>query len=310
MTRERAADITIIDSHIHFFSSRFFEEYARWRGEGLPAHDPDGLLKQLGWEVPPEDPVAFGRRWAEELDRNGVAKAVLLTSIMDDEESVASAVRAFPDRFIGYIRVDPTQPGAPARLRRAVKDLGLRGVGELSPSMERFHACDERVYPLYEEAQALGVPILLHFGILQSAVRNALGLPSRADMRFANPSDLQPAARDFPKVNFIIPHFGAGYFREALMVCYHCPNVSLDTSGSNAWIKYMGHPLDLRTVFRLALEAVGAGRIIFGTDSTHFPRGLREDVLATQLQILRDLDVPAQDIQRIMGGNIAEILNL
>ncbi len=308
MTRERA-DITIIDSHIHFFSYRFFEEYARWRGEGLPAHDPDALLRQLGWEVPPRDPVSLGHRWIEELDRHGIARAVLLTSIIGDEESVAQAVRAFPERFAGYTRVDPAEPDTPHQVRRAVRELGLKGI-KLFPSMEQFHASDRTAYALYEEAQSLEVPVLFHFGILQSAVRSALGLPSRADMRFANPADVQPAARDFPRLRFVIPHFGAGYFREALMVCYHCPNVSLDTSGSNAWIKYLGHPMDLRTVFRLALEAVGAGRIIFGTDSTHFPRGLREDVLATQLQILRDLDVPAQDIQRIMGGNVAEILNL
>jgi len=305
---ESGEPLTIIDSHIHFFSYRFFEEYARWRGEGLPAHDPDGLLKQLGWEAPPKDPVALGRRWVEELDRNGVAKAVLLTSIMDDEDSVAAAVRAFPDRFIGYIRVDPTHRDAAAKVRRAVRELGLHGV-KLFPSMERFHAHDERVYPLYEEAQALGVPILLHYGILQSAVRNALGLPSRADMRFANPSDLQPAARDFPKVNFIIPHFGAGYFREALMVCYHCPNVYLDTSGSNAWMKSAGHPLTLQEVFRLALEAVGADRLIFGTDSTHFPRGFRRDILDVQRAALRALTVPQADVQHIMATNIAGLLD-
>jgi predicted TIM-barrel fold metal-dependent hydrolase len=301
--------ITIIDSHIHFFSHRFFEEYARWRGEGLPAQDPDALLRQLGWEVPPRDPVSLARRWVEELDRHGVAKAVLLASIVGDEDSVAQALRAFPDRLAGYVRVDPTQPDAAVHVRRAVRELGLKGV-KLFPSMEGFHASDRRVYPVYEEAQALGVPILLHFGVLQSAVRNALGLPSRADMRFADPTDLQPAARDFPRLRFIIPHFGAGYFREALMVCYHCPNVSLDTSGSNAWTRYVGYPLDLRTVFRLALDAVGPGRIIFGTDSTHFPRGLRHDVLSTQLAVLRELEVPREDIRRIMAGNIADLLDL
>ncbi len=309
MTGERPDEITVIDSHIHFFSHRFFEEYARWRGEGLPASDPDALLRQMGWEVPPEDPVSLGRRWIEELDRHGIARGVLLTSIIGDEESVAQAVRAFPDRFAGYIRVDPTQGEAPLHVRRAVRELGLKGV-KLFPSMEAFHASDRRVYALYEEAQSLEVPVLLHFGVLQSAVRNALGLPSKADMRFANPADLQPAARDFPRLRFIVPHFGAGYFREALMVCYHCPNVSLDTSGSNAWIRYVGYPLDLHTVFRLVLEAVGAGRILFGTDSTHFPRGLRDDVLAMQLRILQDLNVPLPDVRRIMGGNIAELLNL
>lgn len=302
--------LPIIDSHIHFFSHRFFEDYTRLRGDDLPAPHPEVMLRQLGWEAPPPDPVALGRRWVQELDRGGVAKAVLLTSIMGDEDSVAAAVRAFPDRLVGYVRVDPTAPDGPVRLRRAVRELGLRGAGEIFPSMEWFHAHDERAYPFYEEAQSLGVPVLMHFGITQSAVRNALGLPSNADMRYANPVDLQPVARDFPKLTFIIAHFGAGYFREALMVCYHCPNVYLDTSGSNVWMKYAGHHLTLDEVFHLTLQAVGPGRIIFGTDSTHFPRGFRADVLAAQLGTLHRLKVPRADVERITTGNIAELLNL
>ena len=37
-----------------------------------------------------------------------------------------------------------------------------------------------------------------------------------------------------------LPHFGAGYFREALMLADLCPNVYLDTSSSNSWMRYEG----------------------------------------------------------------------
>ena len=164
-----------IDAHVHFFSHQFFQSFLKSRRRQFPEQDPQSLLQRLEWEVPPPDPVDLGRRWVDELDRHGVEQAVLLGSIMNDEESVARAVQAFPDRFIGFLRLDPTRPDAAQRVRHAVERLGLRGIKGF-PAMECFHANDEAVYPVYEEAQRLGVPILFHFGEKDEN-------PSQADMR-------------------------------------------------------------------------------------------------------------------------------
>ena len=302
-------ELRVIDAHVHFFSHQFFESFLRSRKRQFPEQDPQSLLQRLGWEVPPPEPAALARRWVAELDRHGVEQAVLLGSIMDDEESVASAVHAFPERFIGFIRVDPTRPDAAQQVRHAVERLGLKGIKGF-PAMECFHAYEERVYPVYAEAQRLGVPVLFHFGLLQSAIGAALKLPSQADARFSNPMDVQRAARDFPGVNFIVPHFGAGYFGETLLLAAHCPNVFIDTSSANGWMRYMPYPMDLKLVFQRTLEAVGPERIIFGTDSSHFPRGFRREILDDQLGILKALGVSKADAQLIMGGNIARLLGL
>ena len=302
-------NLRVIDAHVHFFSHRFFQSFLRSRGRQFPEQDPQSLLQRLGWEEPPPEPAALARRWVEELDRHGVERAVLLGSIMDDEESVARAVQAFPDRFIGFMRVDPTRPDAAQGIRHAVENLGLRGIKGF-PAMEDFHAYEEQVYPVYEEAQRLGVPVLFHFGLLQSAIGAALKLPSQADARFSNPMDLQRAARDFPEVHFIVPHFGAGYFQETLLLAAHCPNVFIDTSSANGWVRYMPYPMDLKLVFQRTLDAVGPERIIFGTDSSHFPRGFRREILEEQMDILKVLGVSKEDALLIMGGNIARLLRL
>jgi len=301
--------LRVIDAHIHFFSHQFFQSFLRSRGRHLPEQDPRRLWERPGWDVPPPDPVELGHRWVKELDRHGVALGVLLTSILDDEESVAKAVHEFPDRLIGFLRVDPTRPDAAQRVRHAVERLGLKGIKGF-PAMECFHAYDERVYPVYEEAQRLGLPVVFHFGLLQSAIGAALNLPSQADARFCNPMDLQRAARDFPRVNFIVPHFGAGYFRETLLLAAHCPNVFIDTSSANGWMRYMPFPMDLKLVLQRALEIVGPERIIFGTDWSWFPRGFRRDILEEQLSILQALGIAKADIQRIMGENLARLLGV
>ena len=85
----------------------------------------------------------------------------------------------------------------------------------------------------------------------------------------------------------IIPHFGAGFLRETLMAADQCPNIHLDTSSSNSWIKY--HPgLTLEAVFRQALEVVGPDRLIFGTDSSFFPRGWQRQIFEQQKATLDD----------------------
>jgi uncharacterized protein len=128
-------------------------------------------------------------------------------------------------------------------------------------------------------------------------------------MRYSNPIDLHPIALLHPKLQFVIPHFGAGYLREALMLCDLCPNVALDTSSSNSWVRYQAPELDLKTVFRRALDVVGCSRLLFGTDSSFFPRGWLSPVFAEQQQILAELGVVKEEAQLILGGNLDRLMS-
>jgi len=145
-------------------------------------------------------------------------------------------------------------------------------------------------------------------GVLTVGVRRKLALPSLFDMRYSNPIDLHAVALEFPKVNFVIPHFGAGYFRETLMICDLCPNVHLDTSSSNSWTRYRSESLDLKAVFRKALEVAGPQCLLFGSDSSFFPRGWHEQIYETQIQALYDLEVGGEQARMILGGNLERLL--
>jgi len=104
----------------------------------------------------------------------------------------------------------------------------------------------------------------------------------------------------------IIPHFGAGFLREALMAADQCPNIHLDTSSTNSWVKY--HPnLTLEDVFRQALAVAGPDRLIFGTDSSFFPRGWQRPIFELQKQTLHRLGVPEEAQERIFSGNFERL---
>jgi predicted TIM-barrel fold metal-dependent hydrolase len=150
--------------------------------------------------------------------------------------------------------------------------------------------------------------VFVHCGVLSVGVRKKLGLSSPFDLRFSNPEGVHGLAMRFPGVRFVIPHFGAGYLREALMVADLCPNVYLDTSSSNSWMRYQEGELTIAKVLRKALEVVGAGRLLFGTDSSFFPRGWQESIYREQVGALDEIGIGAGDAAAILGGNLERLL--
>ena len=290
-------EIEVSDAHVHFFSHNFFAALASQANA-------ESIGATLGWQVPARQPEALAATWAQELDRWGVRRAALIASIPGDEASVAAAVRSHPDRFYGYFMVDPTAPGAGERVRAALAGGYLHCIC-LFPAMHRYSIQDERVRPVLEAATTA---VFVHCGVLTVGVRAKLGLPSPFDMRFSNPIDLHAVALAFPKLRFIVPHFGAGYLREALMLCDLCPNVYLDTSSSNNWTRYQPEFPSLPQVFRRALDVAGPERLLFGSDSSFFPRGWNKAIFDSQVQALQHVGVSGVDAQRIFGGNLERVL--
>jgi len=293
-------ELRVSDAHIHFFSHGFFSLLAGERVEETAA--------TLGWTAPPRNPEDLASIWAQELDRHAVGRAALIASIPGDEPSVGAAIKRFPDRFYGYCMVNPMAPDALERAEGALA-AGFQGIC-FFPAMHRYSMIDARVEPILEAiATRNGVVVFVHCGVLTVGVRRKLGMASPFDMRYSNPIDLHPVALSHPKLNFVLPHFGAGYFREALMLCDLCPNVHLDTSSSNSWTRYQAPEVDLRSVFRRTLDVVGASRLLFGTDSSFFPRGWNASVFTAQTQVLMDLGVSAGDARAILGGNLDRLLS-
>src|SRR5206468_6762761 len=109
--------------------------------------------------------AALADRWIRELDARGVARAALIASVPGDEASVAGAVARHPLRFLGFFMLDASAPDAPDRARRAVNDLGLRGVC-LFPAMHHVALHDEPVARIVEIAAAHpGVAVFVHCGV-------------------------------------------------------------------------------------------------------------------------------------------------
>lgn len=294
------------DAHCHFFSATFFAALARQVG-GASATVPADLCRRLGW-VEPEDGPALADRWVRELDANGVDRAVIIASVPGDEESVAAAVARHPTRLVGFFMVDPSAHDATARTARAVANLGLRGLC-LFPAMHHVPLDDHRVGQVVEAAARVsGVAVFVHCGALSVGVRKKLGLASHFDLRLGNPLGVARLAQAHPQTPFVIPHFGAGLLREALMAADASPNIYLDTSSSNSWMRYQPG-LTLEQVFRSSLSVVGPARLLFGTDSSFFPRGWQRPVYDQQRAAMTAAVVSDADQALILGGNFERLFS-
>jgi uncharacterized protein len=297
---------SIVDSHIHLVTAgthgvklrrlsgmdpRLVEAYQRRWDASLAAR------QEAGRETTPEDVQVVAARWTAALDAAGVDQGVFFTS-PDYHDDLLTFIALNPRRFTGYTTLDPTDRANADRLRRQIVDHGVAGL-KLYPMALGFHVDDEACDAVYEVCEAQRIPVIVHFGISINAGH---------DLRCGNPVDLSGPALRFPSVSWIIPHFGAGFFREALMVAAQYQNVHIDTSSSNSWAAWAPHPLTVTDLFRRTLDAIGPGRLLFGTDSSFFPRGYRSSLLDDQLEICSDLGLPPAQVDDIFGGNIRRIL--
>ena len=311
-------DLTIIDFHCHFPAANDLSmsgAAARTYEPGSAAGAKAEYLKQQAekyrvawrqaWDFPePErdapSPEVQADRWLAELDRYGISHVGFATG--GGNETLSSVVARHKSRFIGFAHHNLFKPDAAEELERAVTQLGLKGLKILAPALER-PVNERELYPVWEVCERLGIPVLIHFGMLGAG--GGISWNGRD-----NPGLLEQVAKDFPTVEFVVPHFGIQYVKELLFLCWSSQNVSVDSSGSNQWIRWMPYPLTLEDLFRKFYETVGPERIVYGSDSSWFPRGYSIRYLQDQIRACRNLNFSHDALQAIFGGNAARLFGI
>lgn len=296
------------DAHTHFFSRIFFDTLARSApgGRGVPDRVAE-ITEKAGITSPPDDPFELQLKWLEAMDRAGVESMVTFASVPEEAEVVSEVCKGSGGRLAGYVAMSPVAGSAAALAERAMSELGLRGV-VLFPALHHYDMGDPALAPVLSTLARARAVCVVHCGILEVKLRDLFGLPRSYDARFANPLSIVRAASAHPEVAFVIPHFGGGLLRETLLTGQWCPNVYVDTSSSNGWMTTQVPRLQLRDVFAHALDVFGPGRILFGTDSSVFPRGYRADILRAQETVLDQLGISDGDRAAILGGNLERLL--
>jgi predicted TIM-barrel fold metal-dependent hydrolase len=219
---------------------------------------------------------------------------------------IAAVVRSDPERFIGFASVNPAYRGVPAaleELERSVRDLGLSGV-KLYPMYQHWAANDrELAFPLYEKAQDLGIPVMIHqAGSTRIDARLELGRPALLD----------DIGREFRDLRVIIAHCGLPWVDEALYLLTKHPNFYTELS-------YLIATLTRRDLFLLLHRCepmfVPLEKLFFGTDYPGFlydPVKLRDKLVTVneEAEPLRLEPLPQEKIDGVSGTNFARLLDL
>lgn len=290
----------IFDAHNHFFSYQGLEKRAKRLGY-------DSLEKMVGdmgsrtnqkVEIPDKNIESFLARWVTELNKNDVDKVMMLPD-WNDLRFVEVAMKNNPDRFIPFLMINPKEDGALELVKEGYSKFGIKGF-KLYPPLNYYHAYEEFVHPFYEFANDHNMLITYHMGI---------SVGSMADLRYMNPTDVSPIARDYTKTKFLFAHFATGYLQELLFLMYHVKNVYAETSSSNRWMDYLPYDINLRQVFERVVKASGTDHIVFGTDSTSFPRGWRASIYKTQLAVCNDIGFKQSEIDQIFYRNLEKLVS-
>ncbi len=148
----------------------------------------------------------------------------------EGNDYVAEVMQRFPDVFIGWASVDPWKGRAAVKeLERAVTQLNLRGL-KVHPITQRFYPNDERFYPLWDKAQELGIPLIIHTG--HTGIGAGMPGGTGLKLKYSRPIPyIDDIAADFPNLTIIGAHPSWPWQEEMLSVCLHKANVYIDLSG-------------------------------------------------------------------------------
>lgn len=262
----------VVDAHVHLFPDRLFDALWRWFGEHA-------------W------PVRYRLRSEEVLDflqGRGVERVVALHYAHRPgmAEALNPYVLDLARRFPGVIptaTVFPGEPGAREILRRAFGE-GARGV-KIHCHVQKIAPDDERLDPVFEEAENAGVPVVMHSGREPSSP--AYGVDTRT---LCSAAAAERVLSRHPGLTLVVPHLGADEYAEYEALLDRHPGLYLDTTMVLA--SYIPQRPDLGILARRP------DRLLFGTDFPNVPYAWsREHAL------LAGSGLAAEDLEKIVSGN-------
>jgi predicted TIM-barrel fold metal-dependent hydrolase len=195
-----------IDAHVHLHPERLARAIERW-------------FADHGWMAShPFDPDAV----ADTLRARGVRRFCFFSyahkpGMARELNRWLSGQAARLPETIALGTLHPDDPDLDEVAREATGDLGLRGF-KFHHSVQRFHVDDERLFGVYERAEAAGHVFVLHVGTLP--YRD----PFTGVERFA-----RLMAR-FPRLRVCVAHMGAFQSPEFLALLPRYPHVYVDTT--------------------------------------------------------------------------------
>jgi len=225
------------------------------------------------------------KRWSSEelireMDRCGIDMACVSGGGFPHEikrmnKQTLDAVRCYPDRLIGFVRLSPKFDDVLEDLDYYIRDQGFKGI-KLHPNQDGFCLLREPMLePIFERAAKYRVPVLIHSGTEPWSVAG----------QFADQAEM------FPEVTFIMAHSGLRNDKHVIESARRVDNLILETS-----IGGVTPP-----------KSLGKDRVVYGSDwpTTSMRSELQEVFDNWNAGRLSD-----EDARDVLGETMARILGI
>jgi aminocarboxymuconate-semialdehyde decarboxylase len=329
----------IIDAHTHGLNGKrlgpIVEAGGGWAKKILTG------LRQMAEDRPQLLDIAFR---VELLDKYGLDFQVVTPQVIEvnifpgDASTRLEIARRINDNMasvredskgrlipIGVIPLIGFNDDCCRELERAIKTLGLKGVNV--PSHVMGKPLDSAEYRLFwAQAEELGIPVYIHpWAPIQVNDRSyeaeydlthTFGWPFETALALAH-LVFSGIMESYPKLKVVSHHLGGGlvpFFMGRIMETYEpskqqkvfgrtLPRSLFDYFSRFYYDTAVGGSA---AAIRCAYEVFGAGQIVFATDAPMGP-GRGQMRLKTYPDVVRSLNLPPAETEKILGGNILSI---
>jgi len=271
----RGEEMQIIDAHIHRLTGDYPEKIAREAGH-----------------------INSEEHLRGEYARLGITGAVVMGN-----RTLSLSAHTYPDYMRYCIGLDSSVPwlndlpGTYGLVEQHLQQDACVGV-KLYPGYNYQYIYDDIYSPVYELVQRYGKPVAIHTG--------ETAFP-QAKLKYCHPLTLDEAAASYPKVRFVMCHFGNPWFADAAVVMNKNPNVYADLSGMlEGTLKTPGFFYEKEgylSIIRTWLEYMDAyDRLMFGTD---WPLVNIQNYIDFTARI-----IPEKHHEKVFAGNARSIYGL
>jgi predicted TIM-barrel fold metal-dependent hydrolase len=229
----------VIDVHSHYF------------------RDPDHFSSDFAAQAKRGRNIDLTVRWPEYAANAKDARKTIvfggkarLSGLWVPDQEIATYVQTAPDRLMGFLSLDPTQPGWQDELEEGHHNLHLKGI-KLMPMYAGFAPNSSDLDYLWEYATRHSLPVLCHTGTT---------FVSQAPLKYTLPVLIDDVAIRFPNVKIIMAHLSHPYEGECVVTIRKHANVYADCSA----LHY--RPFQLYHSLMLLQEYGVWHKLLFGSD--------------------------------------------
>ena len=301
------ANYPVIDAHVHTYQTlemglqakqgSNITDYAGTLDELLPLMERAGISKAVMVNMLPvvdmrDAAIAKLPSEVSPAKREEALKEIdvrMLGRIERRNSWTCSSAREHAN-LVPFITVDPfmDEQVMVAEILEKVNKQGAKGI-KLHPSVQRFFPNDRRLWPAYQTASQLGLPVIYHSGRFDTTIQ------------YAQPKNFTEVLDTFPGLTVVMAHLGMGFFDETISLARTFPNLQFDCCAIISHTEANDGLPD--TDLTDLIKEIGVERVMFGSDFPWY------DPIQAMEQLLR-LSLTEQEKRLLLAENAIRIYKL